>query len=77
MVDRSNSERLRGFGDGLMDIRLVTDQTRFKSEAGHRIFVCEYVIYEHPQLYFKLTMQFRSAVFGFRCGSANTRISLN
>ena len=45
--------------------RLVTDQTRFKSEAGHRIFVCEYVIYEHPQLYFKLTMQFRSAVFGF------------
>ena len=45
--------------------RLVTDQTRFKSEAGHSIFVCNYVFYEHPQLYFKLTMQFRSAVFGF------------
>ena len=61
----------------VIDNRLVTDQTRFKSEAGHRIFVCEYVIYEHPQLYFKPNMQFRSAVFGFRCGSANTRISLN
>ena len=48
-----------------MYIRLVTDQIRFKSEAGHRIFVCNYVFYEHPQLYFKLTMQFRSAVFGF------------
>ena len=68
---------LRGFDDGQMDSRLVTDQTRFKSEAGHSIFVCEYVIYEHPQLYFKPNMQFRSAVFGFRCGSANTRISLN
>ena len=45
--------------------RLVTDQIRFKSEAGHSIFVCNYVFYEHPQLYFKLTMQFRSAVFGF------------
>ena len=60
-----------------ISIRLLTDQIKFKSEAGHSIFVCEYVIYEHPQLYFKLTMQFRSAVFGFRCGSANTRISLN
>ena len=49
----------------LVSIRLVTDQIRFKSEAGHSIFVCIYVIYEHPQLYFKLNMQFRSAVFGF------------
>ena len=45
--------------------RLLTDQIKFKSEAGHSIFVCNYVFYEHPQLYFKLTMQFRSAVFGF------------
>ena len=65
-------QNLAGIG-----IRLVTDQIRFKSEAGHSIFVCIYVIYEHPQLYFKLNMQFRSAVFGFRCGSANTIISLN
>ena len=52
-------------GRGKINNRLVTDQKRFKSEAGHRIFVCNYVFYEHPQLYFKLTMQFRSAVFGF------------
>ena len=48
-----------------MNNRLLTDQIKFKSEAGHSIFVCNYVIYEHPQLYFKLNMFFRSAVFGF------------
>ena len=46
-------------------IGCVVDQIRFKSEAGHSIFVCNYVIYEHPQLYFKLNMSFRSVVFGF------------